>query len=306
MSQLHVNRSLARTGILLLLAAGASGCCKRGEADPTTDPTPSSSAAAPASTPVVVADVPAATRRTVKAGTVDDADVWIPAFDAMRPEGTAAQVWLAARTACAGAGLEMCTETQWVHACNDDASLGKYPHWTVTSAGSSGFVVRGGDGCAARAEAAGFDKQPDRTVLCCTRAIGIRTSNANKAFLRATSTKLAKLESALNRHDASGVASFFDDPLRFYQNSVPRERAQSLMSGSFRQYADQWAVHDICDVSLQATGDPETDTWTAECGKLVYRAGEVGVTRTVYVFGGPTTLVRSLTEPKILRGWAPP
>jgi len=289
----------------LVLTANSYGCCKKTE---TTDPpTAVSVTEAPSVTAAPTGiNVPAAPRRTLKAGKVEGTDVWMPTFDATRPDDAAGKAWLAARKVCADAGLEMCTETQWSHACHDDASLGTHAAWTVTASEAVGFVVRGGGGCEARTVAAGFETQPGRAVLCCTRAIGIRTANPNKAFLQATSTRIGKIEAALNRHDAAGVAAFFDDELRFYQSDVPRERAKSLMSGSFGTYPDQWAVHDDCDVSLQRTGDPETDTWTAECSKVVYRTGEVGVTRTVYVFGGPQTLLRSLTEPRVVRKWAPP
>jgi hypothetical protein len=303
------NVGILQVTAALVLISNMAGCCKREDAA-TTDPSPalsSSAAAADASTPLgPKVEIPSVARRTLKAGTVDGEDVWLSAFDAQRPEDTAGKGWLDARKACADEGLEMCTELQWVQACHDDASLGNHASWTMTGSGEKGFVVRGGDGCSVRGVAAGFDKQQDRGVLCCKRSIGIRTTNTNKAFLMATSGRLANLEAALNRHDAAGVAALFDDQLRFYQSNVSRERAEALMSGSFRQYPDQWAVHDVCDVSLQSTGDVETDTWTADCGKLVYRAGEVGLTKTVYVFGGPKTKLRSLTEPRILRAWSPP
>lgn len=295
---------------LLLLAtvataAGAS-CCH--QSDPGTDEAAAGSASAPDPTPAdpPSVEVPPAPRRSLEAGSTGDDGTWLPAFDALRPPDAAGTDWLDARKACADAGLQMCTERQWHRVCEDDASLGSHPHWTVTASGSSGFVVRGGSDCASRVVSAGFDVKPDRSVLCCSRAIGIRSSNRSGAFLRATASKLGTFESALNRRDADAAASMFDRELRFYQRDVTRDEARSRMSASFRTYPDQWAVHDVCDVSLQITGDPDRDSWTADCTKLVYRTGEVGVTRTVYVFGGPRTLVRSLTEPRILRAWAPP
>lgn len=306
-----MHSKVGAVAVVFAATTSAMACCKDKDVS-SAAPSPAACASTEASAsaptkPVQKVEVPAAPVRRLAGGTVNGHDVWLGAFEARRPKGTAGNTWLEARQMCADRNLEMCTEMQFVRACNDDASLGKNESWTVTASGNAGFMVRGGEGgCDARRVAPGSDEQPGRTVLCCQRAVAIRTTNRNESFLKATSGRLEKLEAALNRHDSVRVAAFFDDRLRFYGGYLSKDAAASKIRGSFRAHPKQWAVHDTCDVSLQTTGDPNTDTWTAGCVKLVYRAGEVGVTKTVYVFGGRKTKLQSLTEPRVIRPWSPP
>jgi len=295
------------------VAAGV-GCKKREE--PADDPLPrvarsspaaGSAAAAPAASSAPAAPLPPVPDRKLPAGKIAGESTWLPAFKLVRLPGDAGLTWLEAHALCASESREVCTEAQWKRACGEDDSIGKSASWTMTFDGKRGFVVRGGNSCATRTVSPGFEKSPSRGALCCEPAIGIETSNANPAFLGAVSAKLAKFEKALNQRSASSLTAVCDDELEFYgKPRATRDQVESLFAGSFRQWPDQWAVHNVCNVSLQLKGDPDTDSWTAECDKLVYRGGEVSGTIAKYVFGGRETKLRSVTEPRLLRDWSPP
>ncbi|HNS98682.1 MAG TPA: hypothetical protein PLJ27_17285 [Polyangiaceae bacterium] len=290
------------------VAAASVGCQKREE--PVDDSLPrvaQSASASSAASSAPAAPLPPVADRELSAGKIAGESIWLPAFKLVRLPGDAGLTWLEAHALCSSEGREVCTEAQWRRACGEDEAIGKSESWTMTFDGKHGFVVRGGNSCATRTVSPGFEKSPARGALCCEPAIAIKTSNSHPAFLKAVSAKLAKLEKAINDRSASSFSDLCDDELEFYgKSSLSRNRVESLVAGSFRQWPDQWVVHDVCNVSLQLRGGPDDDTWTAECSKLAYRAGEVAGTITKYVFGSRETKLQSVTEPRLPRNWSPP
>ena len=321
-----MNRWLA---VVLLVAC--AGCKKPSDAGAKAEPSAAPAASAPGATPtapgatptapgatptapgatptasVAPAALPPVPERKLPQGKISGETTWLPGFKLVRYEGDAGASWLEAHAICAKHGREMCTEAQFKRACAEDDSIAKAAAWTMTYEGKAGFVVRGGGSCSQRAVAAGFEKNAARGALCCERSIAIETSNANPAFLFAVAAKLSKLEKNLNQRSASALGGMCDDELEFYNKpKATRAQAESLFDGSFRQYPDQWAAHGVCNVTLDVKGDPDVDSWTAECDKIVYRAGEISGTIARYVFGGRETRLRSITEPRLVRNWSPP
>ncbi len=300
-------------GTCAALCVIALFACKKAKSDAepvaTSVATLSTSAAiASPPAPAPAAELPSVPERRVPEGTLDGG-AWLPAFRAVRPSGDAGKSWLEARTACTDASLELCSEPEWQRACAEDTAVGKLEAWTLRVEDSRGFVVRGGPDCSTRKIETGSAKSASRGALCCERAIAIDTTNKNKSFLRATSAKLLAFEKAVNQKSASAIAALLDDELQFFQmKDATREQARAKFEGSYRQYPSQWFAHGTCTATIEKNlpDTQDDDTWTAECDKVAYRGGEVGVTMSRYVFGGSNGKIRAITEPRIVRNWAPP
>src|SRR5690606_2450129 len=119
--------------------------------------------------------------------------------------------YLEAAQSCQGQGLQLCTDTQYSAACAANAAVASHSSWTVTWSGGSSVVVRGGGGCATRAEVAPSERSDERTALCCERAIGIRTANKNTSFLKASHADLISYEKDFNGKSAAVLSPHFAD-----------------------------------------------------------------------------------------------
>jgi hypothetical protein len=297
---------VAALGVLVALLA-----CKQSG-----DPAGSAPSASAAATPSALAAVPSAPAppvlprlegRDIEAGEVTTGGAWLPRFRAGRAENDLGLAWSAARGICQQRDQDLCSEPQWRRACRLDPAIGKVPSWTLTARDASGFVVRGGTDCDSATVVRGAQAEPGRIGLCCSRAIALESANHHPGFLRAVSEKLTSLERAVNARSGPAVGQLLDDPITFYSLQRARKSvALARFEAAFHQHPDERTVHGSCLVTLELVGHVFGDQWIAECDKVVEHGGEVAVVSARYVFGGPQVKLRSLTETRVVRGWAAP
>ncbi len=196
----------------------------------------------------------------------------------------------------------LCSESQWERACGSDAAVGAVETWTASAEADRGFVARGGVGCGSRAVVAGASSGPQRAGACCSRAITIDSANHHPAFLQSVESKLLAYEAALNRKQASSLGALFDETVQLYAERKTRQAAVGVLEATLRKYPNLWVANDRCAITL----DVAADTWTATCGTVTARAGEVAYVSSRYVWGGKTGRLMSLTEQDVMRRFSPP
>jgi hypothetical protein len=255
--------------------------------------------------------------REVPEGRITGRSVWFAQFRMLRREGDLGKTFVEAQSRCAETGMSLCSEVQWTRACEVHPGLGSTASWTA-SAEASGFVVRGGFGCADRAIAKGGEVNAERGGMCCDRAVGIDTKNTNRSFLRATSDRLLEIERTLNQRNPDAFLAFVADPVTIDGAPRPRAEAHKLLTDSFSSWPDHWIINDECAVTIAApvvvvkrtrrrrvTKHVESPSWSADCEQTRHRAGEIAVVTTSYVFTGAGKL-RSIADSRVVRDWAKP
>ncbi len=309
----------AVTGVVLVVVVAALGKASQSATTTTAPiavasaPPPSASASALTPRETLLSSSPP---RRIPPGLVPDDKRWLDAFKVQRLDAAVGSSLSEAQTLCASSGMSLCTEPQWAKACAAHPELGRLASWTL-SAVSSGFVVRGGAGCAVRAVAVGSGGAPDRGALCCDRSVAIRSANPNRTFLMATAQRLLAVEATLNRRETAQFGASVAPLVRVDGRDVEREELEKLLMDSFARHPDQWLVLDTCSVSVQTPGRPkgrptrlpkkpaqprvrESAAWSAECSEVRYRGSEMSLVTVSYVFGGSGRLqsVRDVkTEP---------
>ncbi len=289
-------------------ALAASSAAPAAPAAPSDMPVAASSAAAPAA---AAGAPPPALERDVPEGR-GAGGTWFSRFHVARRKA-AGPGFAEAQTACAHASMSLCSEPQWTRACEIDASVGKAASWTA-SADASGIVVRGGAGCGARHTAAASSGDGAAATLCCARAIGIDTSNTNPSFVAATAGRLAELERTRNQHDTNALLGLLADTVTVDGHARDKRAFGKLVDDSLRTWPDQWALIGSCAVSVQGRTvvrhtrrgnkrHTETVSWTAECNETRYRAGELAVVSTTYIFTGAGKL-KSVADGRFVRDWS--
>lgn len=197
----------------------------------------------------------------------------------------------------------LCTEAQWVRACADDPQLGGLATWTLSPSGADGFVVRGGGSCSSRAIARGREVNPARAGVCCERAVGIRTSNTNDAFLKSSTKKILDLESANNRRDTAALEKLYDDGVTFLGREYSRADLLGEARKYFKQFPDQWLLYDACDVRIEKRANDAQ--LVSECTAVGRRGGEVAVVIQRITHGGPEGRIQQIDEPRTIRKYSP-
>lgn len=274
---------------IAMLTICALAGCKAPDPPP---PAPAAPSAAPSATVTSLAAF------TVPAG--NTGAVWVPEF-AVRSETDGGLAYVAAAARCASVSLSLCSEAQWSRACTTDARLSSIETWTASADAERGFVVRGGGSCDARKVAPGSEVSPSRGAICCSRAIGIASSNTNVAFLRTTSGKLLAFESAMRKGDGRALRPLLADPISFYGAAKTSDSAASTFEAMVAKHPGLWVIHDTCDVTIQK----EPGTWTADCRKVAQQDGQVASVVTRYVWSAEG-LITSISDPKTMRAFAAP
>jgi hypothetical protein len=243
------------------------------------------SAAPTASAAAAPAEVPAYAAHKVVAGSAPDG-TWTGPFEVSRTEGHLGLDYVKAMDQCVTEGKALCSETQWTRACEADASLAKIETWTASGMGDGRFVVRGGAGgtCSARNLAAQDASAPARGAVCCDRAIGIRTSNKNEAFLNASSQQMIDYEKALRDHDVMALASAYADNVKFLGKDYARDDLLKVHQKYFKAVPDQWTLFDTCDISIdKSQTDPRLQT---DCKTIFGKKGKAYLAMQRFVRGG--------------------
>jgi hypothetical protein len=253
--------------------------------------------------------------RGVEAGIAPGTSLWLAEFRHTTIVDGPAVSLLDAHARCQSWGLELCTESQWLRACSERPQIASSPSWTI-STHTKGFVVRGGQGCGARAIAQGSERAPARAGLCCERGVGIDTAHRNKSFLLATTQRLLKLESVFNQRRASRLSEFFAETVLVDGKRTSKPDLLESHTQSFATWPDQWLLLDACAVDMttpKSSKSPqpldappaERASWSAECEQVRLRGGKLAGITTRWVFGGNGTIT-SVADVRVSRDWSEP
>lgn len=244
---------------------------------------------------------PAVSPRTIGAGTAADG-TWTASFKVEQVAGDAGLTYLAAQEHCASKGLALCTETQWMRACDDDPKIAEFPSWSLSAFEREGFVVRGGGSCSRRAITRGSETSPSRVGVCCERAVGIRSANKNDAFLMRASERVLELEHANQHRAVDALERLYDDNIFFLNREYTRQELIAEAKKYFRRYPDQWLLYDVCDIRIEKGAD---ESLVSDCLAVGHRGAEVAVVMQQIVRGGPEGRIQKLVEPRTIRKYTP-
>ena len=241
----------------------------------------------------------------IEPGAAPELNAWLPKFKIVRHDGDQGASYLAAMDACREHALALCTEAQWLRACELVPALGAMESWTASPSGEHGFVVRGGPrGCASRQVVGGAEPSARRVGACCERAVAMADDSANRNFLRSTSSKLLAYERASDAGDLIALSNLLDTTIAVQNGGLDRERFIEQVRRRLGKVKIHWVLHDLCEARLTTVaGDP---AWTADCRTLVRENDKLTYVLRRYLFGGPDGKLQSYLEPKILRAAAEP
>jgi hypothetical protein len=192
-------------------------------------------------------------------------------FSVERVPGDENHTWREAVQTCEARGKSLCTEAQWLKACNADKTLGSMETWTLTS-DHPGAAVRGGEGgCSRRSWIALEDRNPRRVGLCCDRAIAIATPITEGAFREEMNERILKFEHALNHGETVVLAELYNDNILFSKKDLDQA---TLIKRHVRELAsapDLLFVFDRC--AIKQLEDGLSKETYADCTVGYHKAG---------------------------------
>lgn len=290
-----MNRSLLALPLASLLVA-LPGCDWLGKLRGDRPPAGAGSASAGASASAVAAPgLPASfAALKVPAGKAPDG-AWLPAYAVGRPAGSDGLTLERAVKACQEQGQELCTETQWTRACLVHEAVGTVASWNLGAGRRGAVAVRGGDGCAGRAEVAPTAVDPARAALCCTRAVAITSENENAAYLAANAKRLLDYERATRGRDVGALRGLLAETVLFDGQEQTRDE---LMAAFGQQSPQRSLTIDRCAASIDRSG-PEP-LLVADCSALTLGAGALSASVLRVVHGGPDTKVLLVGAPETM------
>jgi hypothetical protein len=259
-------------------------------------PSASAAAAAPG-------EVPTYASHKVPAGDAKDG-TWTGPFEIERVKGHLGLDYAKAMDECVKEGKALCTETQWSRACEADPELAKIETWTASGNPDGRFVVRGGPdgGCGTRTLSEINASVPTRAAVCCDRALGIKTSNKNEAFLKASSKHMLDYEKAVRDRDALTLAGVYADKVSFMGKDFSREDLVKEHQKFWKAVPDQWTLFDTCDISIdKSQTDPRLLT---DCKAVFYKSGKVFVAVQRFLRGGSPMKVQVIGDVNSIVGGA--
>ena len=261
------------------------------------------SAKATASAAAPPGEVPAYAAHKVPAGSASDG-TWTGPFEVVREKGHLGLDYVKAMDECVKEGKALCTETQWSRACEADPALGKIETWTASANPDGRLVVRGAaDGtCGTRTLSEVNASVPARGAVCCDRALGIKTSNKNEAFLKASSKHMLDYEKAVRDRDAIALAAVYADTVSFMGKDYPREALLKVHQKYWAAAPDQWTIFDTCDISIdKSQTDPRLLT---DCRTIFHKGGKIFVAVQRFLRGGSPMKVQVIGDVNSLVGGA--
>lgn len=164
--------------------------------------------------------------------------------------------------------MALCTESQWLRACELEPALGREPSWTLTPT-DTGIALRGGAGCSSRGEAFADTKSADRIGVCCSRAVSVRSTNQNVAFLTTTAAKVLAVERTVNAANGLELASMSLPKLNLFGKIMMQEEIVSTTAWIGRRGSFYF---DSCDVAISDSGVERR--WTADCTGILKGGAE--------------------------------
>jgi hypothetical protein len=191
-------------------------------------------------------DAAVATDRTVAAGTTP-AGFHLAAFTLRALDDSPGLAFGKAVEACAVAGKFLCSEAEWQRACAESAELAKAETWTYT-AERERVVVRGGDGnCEKRSVVNPADANGARATLCCDRAIGVQSGDADAA--QKIGAELVVFERGLRERKAEDIAQVTLETLVFAGKELKREELlPASLAALLPDASEEPVLFDSCSV----------------------------------------------------------
>lgn len=242
---IRVGNTAGSLGSVLLLLAALPAC--KQNADDKAAPSavaPPASVAAPPSAPPVAAPVAATVKvpeRAVGSGWTKESSRFVQAFKFSLPDSAPRGAsFKDARAACEAVGRDLCSEDQWELACSTDDSVGKASSWTITPAGAAGWRLRGGDGCAMRADASDGAAVAGRIGLCCERRAAISTSkNRQESVMKAAQTYIEIIEKASNSGSPAEVTKLLAERAKVFKTDMTPEEAEKDLASDWKRWPKQ-------------------------------------------------------------------
>lgn len=301
------------TAALACLAVAA--CCPNRDRDRDDDygPEPTRPAASTASptpekpaTLVAPAQVQIAEQASTQSFTPDK-ERWLKPFKFGLPSGAmAGQSWTDARASCLSVGKDLCTQDQWLQACNQEATVGTAPSWTISPSSEKGsFIVRGGSGCASTAAAPYATGATGRIGLCCEKGAAISSTKKSEAWLKSADVYARMVEDALNSPNPEAITKLLDEQAKVFATTASKEQALKNLRDDYKRYSE-WKHRFVrCDADI------DTYTGTFECDTVMTRTmssgtKEMTVFRARFEYGEPRLTYKVFASTsKILWPWAP-
>jgi serine/threonine protein kinase len=282
--------------------SGAPSEEARADSTALSPPPAPASAAATRAPPVLLPGVP---QRDVPGGSVGEAA--LTAFRVLVRDGSFGQDLRGASASCSDAGLALCTEPQWQHACSAFPELAKAPSWT-SSATSEGVVVRGGKACSDRTTSRAEERSPGRFGLCCERAIAMTSDNLQKAYLSTTAERILGLERVLNQRNFGALSALSEAKVLVDGQSTTQGQLVKLIGDSLKNSPELLITNERCDVAVQAQKvqkrvrrklktSYQTTGWTAECRQTAQDGSSASVRDVAYGFTANSKLREISTKP---------
>ncbi|MCA9647486.1 MAG: hypothetical protein KC492_42645 [Myxococcales bacterium] len=264
-------------------------------------PSPQPAAAQPTAQPVVR---PPIADGSVQAGRLAEGSPWHDTFKYAYPSGAPqGATWADARRACQGSGMDLCTEDQWALACRADSSIGNAQSWTVSYSTGTSWVVRGGEGCAAKSSDAETSKAPARIGLCCDRRAGVSGARTD-ALSKTASVYIKLVEDALNSGSADSVSRLLADDVLLMKTRTTADKAKAFLASDLQRWPTMNRRLTSCTAEIAATSG------SFECDVVMTRipAGtsgeELSVFRAKYAYGPPGNKYNVFEEPvRVIRAW---
>lgn len=266
-------------------------------ADVTSVPTSNETApTASASSPpiAVLANLPLT---KIPEGTGTLAATFFPGFEVMREPGDENASLRGAQDACERKQMSLCTEGQWLRACEAIPALGTAPSWTLTGS-VDGVVVRGGQGaCTDKAIVAPTDKAAARVGVCCTRAVGMTSlTNPSTPFLKSVGAQILQVERLLNSSNGFEFSRVSAAEVNFFGKRFEREELRDVII-QFGRSSSNYFGH--CSVDIRTT--PTSKGWLAECSGLQFGGkAVVAFTRILRSTEGALDELREARNPRTI------
>ena len=171
----------------------------------------------------------------------------IGTYRIQRSEGDTSKTFLEAAAMCMKTGRTLCTEAQWLRACDAHPAIGAMPSWTA-SWKESKAIVRGGGSCDLREKVDGLDRSATRVAFCCERAVSVRAEGkAGDEGERATQV-LLRYESALNKGDLEALRGVLADEVVREKRLTKAEDLIEREKESAKTDPVLWTLYDACSV----------------------------------------------------------
>jgi eukaryotic-like serine/threonine-protein kinase len=210
-------------------------------------------------------------------GTGKSSASFFSAFDVARETGDENATLLEAQRACERKQLSLCTEGQWLRACELHPEIGTRASWTLTT-DPSGMIVRGGQGCSTKELVAPDARSPEIVGVCCSRAVGMTSSgNTSAPFLKSTGNQILQVERVLNASNGPEFARLSASEVNFFGKRTSRDALVEVINWYGKKSSNYF---ERCSVDLRASGVERG--WLAECtGMQVGGSNMVSFVRTV-------------------------